>query len=120
MPNVQIISLQDVPPIELPQESWSKMLISRERVIDNHSTLGCSCFTPGTVTAPLVHNVEESVFVVKGSGELRLNDGYIPFKANDALFIPPGVWHWIANTGNEDIIMVFGFAYYEYPPTQRR
>lgn len=118
MSKAKVISLADVPIKNLANNSWIKMLITRKTVQDNHASVGFSCFTRGTVTKPIAHKVEEFMIVVQGQGELRLNDGSIAFKENDAIFVPPDIWHWIANTGDEDIIMVFGFAYYEYPPTQ--
>ncbi|WP_274652032.1 cupin domain-containing protein [Paenibacillus humicola] len=117
---IPVISLEDIPPADLGGGSWSKILITRERVPDNLATLGYSCFKPGTVTASIVHETEEFVYVVHGSGELRLDGEAVPFRANQALFIPPGVWHGIANTGEEDVVMVFGFPSPEYPPTRRR
>ena len=41
-------------------------------------------------------------------------------RAGQALHIPPGLWHAVANTGDEDVMMVFGFPYPDYPPTERR
>src|SRR5438067_21276 len=73
------------------------------------SCLGYSVFTPGTVTASVRHETEEVAYVVAGSGELRLDDGAVPFGAGQALHIEPGVWHAVANTGAEDVAMVFGF-----------
>jgi quercetin dioxygenase-like cupin family protein len=84
------------------------------------SSLGCSVFTPGTVVTPVCHETEEVAYVVSGSGELRLDDGAVAFGAGDALHIPAGVWHAVANTGDEDVVMVFGFPHPDYPPTERR
>ena len=69
---------------------------------------------------PVKHETEEVAYVVSGSGELRLDDGAVPFTEGDALHIPAGVWHAVANTGDEDVVMVFGFPHPEYPPTERR
>ncbi len=33
--------------------------------------------------------------------------------------MPAGVWHAVANTGDEDVVMVFGFPHPDYPPTAR-
>jgi len=84
------------------------------------SSLGCSVFTPGTVLAAVCHETEEVAYVVAGSGELRLDDEAVAFAAGDALHIPAGVWHAVANTGDEDVIMVFAFPHPDYPPTERR
>ena len=117
---VSTVSLADVDPIELPQGSWSRMLVTGARVGGNASSLGYSVFTPGTVLAPVRHETEEVAYVVSGAGELRLDDGAVPFAEGDAVHIPAGVWHAVANTGDEDVVMVFGFPHPDYPPTERR
>lgn len=96
------------------------MLITGDRAAGNRSSLGYSVFTPGTTLSPVSHQTEEVAYVVQGAGELRLDDGATPFHAGDALFIPPHTWHAVVNTGDEDVIMVFGFPHPEYPPTERR
>ena len=115
-----VVPLSDVEPIELPQGSWSRMLVTAERVDGNASSLGYSVFTPGTVLTPVKHETEEVAYVVAGSGELRLDDEALPFREGDAVHIPAGVWHAVANTGDTDVVMVFGFPYPDYPPTERR
>ena len=113
--SVAIVSLADVEPIELPHGSWSRMVAKGER-----SSLGYSVFTPGTELQPVCHEVEEVAYVVSGTGELRLDDGTVPFGSGDALHIPAGVWHAVVNTGPEDVEMVFAFPHSDYPPTERR
>ena len=66
------------------------------------------------------HETEEVAYVVSGSGELRLDREKVPFTAGEGLFVPAGVWHAVANTGGEDVVMVFGFPHPDYPPTKRR
>ena len=117
---VAVVHLDSVEPIELPQGSWSRMLVTTGRVEGNAASLGYSVFTPGTVLAPVKHEAEEVAYVVSGAGELRLDDAAVPFRTGDALHIPAGVWHAVANTGAEDVVMVFGFPHPEYPPTERR
>jgi quercetin dioxygenase-like cupin family protein len=117
---VQVVSVADVEPIELPHGSWSRMLVTKGLVEGNTTSLGYSLFTPGTVLADVCHEAEEVAYVVEGSGELRFEGESIPFTKGDALFIPPGIWHAVANTGAEDVVMVFGFPHPEYPPTERR
>jgi quercetin dioxygenase-like cupin family protein len=117
---VTTVQLADVEPIELPQGSWSRMLVTAARVDGNVSSLGYSVFTPGTVLAAVKHEVEEVAYVVAGYGELRLEDEAVPFREGDAVHIPAGVWHAVANTGDTDVVMVFGFAHPDYPPTERR
>jgi quercetin dioxygenase-like cupin family protein len=74
----------------------------------------------GTSTAMLSHATEELAYVLAGRGELRLDDETVPYDAGSALFIPAGVWHAVANTGEEPVTMVFAFPHPDYPPTERR
>ena len=117
---VAVVRLADVEPIELPQGSWSRMLVTADRVDGNASSLGYSVFTPGTVLTPVKHETEEVAYVVAGSGELRLEDEAVPFREGDAVHIPAGVWHAVANTGDTDVVMVFGFPHPDYPTTESR
>jgi quercetin dioxygenase-like cupin family protein len=116
---VTVVPLESAEPIELPQGSWSRMLVTGARVDGNTSSLGYSVFTPGTVLTPVKHETEEVAYVVAGSGELRLDDEAVPFREGDAVHIPAGTWHAVANSGDTDVIMVFGFPHPEYPPTER-
>jgi quercetin dioxygenase-like cupin family protein len=116
----QVVALATVDPIELPNGSWSRMLVTGERVGGSEASLGYSVFTPGTTLAPVCHETEEFAFVVSGRGELLLDDDTLAFAPGDALYIPGGVWHAVSNTGDEDAVMVFGFPHPDYPPTERR
>jgi quercetin dioxygenase-like cupin family protein len=66
------------------------------------------------------HDVEEVAYVLAGIGELQTDDEPVPFAAEQAVHIPAGLWHAVANTGTDDLIMVFGFPHPAYPPTERR
>jgi putative monooxygenase len=96
------------------------MLVTGERAPSTTSSLGYSVFAPGSVVGPVRHETEETAYVVSGRGELRVDEGAVPFAAGQALHIPAGVWHAVANTGDEDVAMVFGFPHPAYPPTDRR
>jgi quercetin dioxygenase-like cupin family protein len=120
MSSVRAIRLQDIPANNLGSGSWSRILITQDHVDGNHASLGVSLFTPGTVSQPIAHAVEELVYVTRGQGELRTDGGPVHFVPGDALFVPPGVWHWVANTGSEDVEMIFSFPSPGYPQTERR
>ncbi|MEZ5255312.1 MAG: cupin domain-containing protein [Microthrixaceae bacterium] len=118
--DVSVIPLGDVDPIELPGGSWSRMLVTGARVPGTVSSIGASVFTPGTALPAVCHETEEVAYVVSGTGELRLDERVVEFGPGDALHIPAGVWHAVANTGAVDVVMVFGFPHPDYPPTERR
>jgi quercetin dioxygenase-like cupin family protein len=117
---VTVVPLDQVNEIPLPNGSWSKMMLTGDSVSGIVSSLGYSVFKPGTELSMVSHEVEEVAFVVAGTGELRTEHESVPFKAGDAIHIAPRLWHAVVNTGNEDVIMVFGFPYPAYPPTDRK
>jgi quercetin dioxygenase-like cupin family protein len=117
---VTTVRLDAVEPIPLPGGSWSRMVLNDKSLSGNTASLGYSVFTPGCVTAMVSHETEEVAYVVAGSGELRLDGENVPFAAGQGLFVPAGIWHAVANTGQEDVVMVFGFPHPDYPPTERR
>lgn len=120
-PGPRTVALTDVDPIALPGGSWSRMVLTDRTLAGNRASLGYSVFKPGYVTALVAHEVEETAYVVSGCGELRLEGGgALPFAADQGLFVPAGTWHAVANTGDRDVIMVFGFPHPDYPPTDRR
>lgn len=119
-PAISIVSLTDVDAIPLPNGSWSRMVLTADTAPGIVSSLGFSVFTPGTVTGMVSHDVEEIAYVLSGLGELQTDGAPVPFVAEQALHIPAGLWHAVANTGTDDLIMVFGFPYPAYPPTERR
>lgn len=114
------VSLEDVEPIPLPGGSWSRMVLNDKSLSGNGASLGYSVFTPGCVTSMVAHQTEEIAYVVAGSGELRLDGASVPFRRGQGLHVRAGVWHAVANTGDEDVVMVFGFPHPDYPPTERR
>ena len=81
----QVVALAAVDPIELPNGSWSRMLVTDRNVGGNRGSLGYSVFTPGTTLAPVRHETEEFAYVVSGRGELLLDDRALPFGPGDAL-----------------------------------
>jgi quercetin dioxygenase-like cupin family protein len=109
----------DVAPIELPGGSWSRVILTGDRV-GAGSAMGFSSFAAHTETAMLSHETEEMAYVLSGRGELRMDDGVVPYGPDSALYIPAGVWHAVVNTGDEPVTMVFAFPHPDYPPTARR
>jgi quercetin dioxygenase-like cupin family protein len=119
-PSITVVTRDEIDPIQLPNDSWSRMILTRETAPGIAGSLGYSVFTPGTATGMVAHDVEEVAYVLAGLGEIRTDTGPIPFRAGQALHIPPHLWHAVANTGDEDVVMVFGFPHPDYPPTERR
>ena len=118
--DVKVITLADVPPVELAGGSWSRVLVAEQTVGGNVSALGYSVFRPGTSTADLSHEVEELAYIVSGHGVIRLESEDVLVAAGQALYVPAKVWHTVLNPGTDDLVMVFSFPSPGYPPTERR
>lgn len=117
---VTVVARDRVDRIDLPGGSWSRMVITGATSAGASASLGYSVFTPGTELPPVRHETEELAYVVSGRGELRLDGEVTRFGPDDALHIPAEVWHAVVNTGDEDVVMIFGFPHPDYPPTERR
>jgi quercetin dioxygenase-like cupin family protein len=118
--SVKISKLSETDAISLPAESWSKMVLTKDSVGVNKISMGVSCFKPGLKTDLMVHEEEELAYVLQGKGKIGLTDGgSIKYEAGDGIFIPAGVAHSVINDGDEDVVMVAGFSWPEYPPTHK-
>ena len=59
-------------------------------------------------------NSEEVVFVIKGKGEVYIDDKAYSIGPGSLVYTPPGVPHQYKNTGEEELVL---FAVYS-PPTE--
>jgi len=118
--SIKIVKLSETEAIPLPNNSWSKKVLTGETVGAGKMCMGVSKFAPGVATDMLVHEEEELAYVLKGKGILRLQDGSdVTYEAGDGIYIPAGVAHSVVNEGDEDVEMVFGFSWPDYPPTRK-
>lgn len=117
---ITVVGIDSVDEIALPHGSWSKMVLTSERIEGIVSSLGYSVFKPGTELSMVSHETEEVAYVISGAGELRTEHGAVLIEEGDAVHIPAHLWHAVVNTGDENLVMVFGFPYPAYPPTERQ
>jgi quercetin dioxygenase-like cupin family protein len=54
-------------------------------------------------------NCNEFLVVMSGRGEIYTNEGTEPSKAGDVVFTPAGNWHGFNNTGDEDVLLIWGW-----------
>ena len=65
---------------------------------------------PGGTVPAHEHETVESYTILKGEGELTVDGEVRKVKAGDYTFIPPMLSHALANTGEEDLHMMFVYA----------
>jgi mannose-6-phosphate isomerase-like protein (cupin superfamily) len=62
---------------------------------------------PGQATERHYHRVSEEIYVVtKGSGELEVDGETAHVRPGDAILIPPGAWHTLANDGTSELTIL--------------
>lgn len=61
---------------------------------------------------PHVHDYsEETFFVIKGRGKIYMQGhGDVEFSVGDSILVPKGVVHWIENTSEETMEVIFAVA----------
>jgi len=114
---IMVVPLESVEPIPVGQGSWSRLLVTDKTAGAQKACLGYSVFTPGTNTPQKIHQEEELCYVLAGRGQLTVGNEVVEYTAGQALYIPAGVPHGVANPYSEDLVMVFVFAHPHYPPT---
>lgn len=55
-------------------------------------------------------NADEFLVVLSGAGEIYTNEGREPSRAGDVIFTPRGNWHGFDNTGDEDVLLLWGWS----------
>jgi mannose-6-phosphate isomerase-like protein (cupin superfamily) len=97
------------------------LLLSSANVPEIQNCLGVATIPEGVVLeVETAHTTGEVMYVAAGSGELRKRGEPIPFRQGDAIFIPAGEWHSLANTGVGDLISVFSFPHPARPASESR
>mgnify|MGYP005843653117 CR=1 FL=1 len=114
---IKVVPLGGVPPIELGNNSWSRLILTGGTAGTEKAMLGYSVFKPGTSTPQKIHTEEELAYVLCGCGEITVGSEAVSYGPGSAIYIPAGVPHGVRNNGTEDVAMVFVFSYPEYPPT---
>lgn len=92
----------------------------KERVVikvgkQTHGTETVSLLTaeiePGDAIPVHIHsNEEEFIFLHSGKGRFTLGDTQYDVAAGSYLLVPRGTWHGLHNTGDQTILMVFGYT----------
>ena len=72
--------------------------------------LGITEFSEGKVSRAHTHNVDEALFILSGSGKVKINDVVYPVKENDFLNVPRETEHTIITDDNSRLKIFFVFS----------
>ena len=110
------VRLEDVPlvPNLREDDGWVNMqvqfLLGSESVGVDDFLLGWTVLAPGAKhDRHLHHDADEFFIVLQGSGRIYTDDGTAPSTKGDVIWTPRGKWHGFDNTGDEDVVLVWGW-----------
>ena len=91
-------------------EGWIDMQV--QFLIQSPQLLvGRTVLTPGARHERHAHpNCDEFLIVMSGEGEIYTNEGREPSKAGDVIYTPRDNWHGFDNTGDEDVLLIWGWS----------
>jgi quercetin dioxygenase-like cupin family protein len=97
------------------EEGWVDMqvqfLIDARSAGSEQLVVGRTVLKPGARHERHLHpNCDEFLVVMSGSGEVHTNTGREPSEAGDVIFTPRGNWHGFDNTGDEDVLLIWGWS----------
>ena len=85
----------------------SKALVHPETTGSRLIDYRISTYQPMAYVERHVHEVQEQVYhILAGEGLMEIGDEKRVVRANDVIFITPGTWHSIANSGLGDLTFI--------------
>lgn len=109
--------LDDVPHVPglKREDGWVDMqvqfLVDRATVGSEDFLLGWTVLPPGARHERHRHpNADEFFIVIEGSGMIYTDTAREPSTKGDVIFTPRGHWHGFDNTGDDDVVLVWGWS----------
>lgn len=85
----------------------SKALVTPETTGSRQLDYRISTYQPMGYVERHVHKVQEQVYhVLDGEGLMEIGDETKVVRKHDVIFIPPGIWHSIQNSGLADLTFI--------------
>ena len=109
--------LSDVPVVGglSEDDGWVDMRV--QFLLDSLSTgsddflLGWTALPPGARHDRHLHrNADEFFVVLRGAGHIYTDDGTEPASEGDVVWTPRGRYHGFDNTGDDDVVLVWGWS----------
>ncbi len=98
---MDIVNLEQVTAFRTKDGSEIRELLAHRNSCIRQQSLAEARVAPGLTTTPHHHpRTEEIYFILEGTGRMHLGKQARDVASGDAIAIPPGELHWIANTGS--------------------
>lgn len=97
------------------EEGWVDMqvqfLVDQATAGSEDFLLGWTVLPPGARHERHRHpNADEFFIVIEGEGMIYTDSSREPSTKGDVIFTPRGHWHGFDNTGDEDVVLVWGWS----------
>ena len=106
---MKVIRSEDVPMKAGPGDAVTRVLVDRAAGADGMS-MGWMVFPPGGETDTHVRDVEEAIYILRGTSAIHFDRETVRLDAGDAIFIPPGTQHRHQNVGEGEMEHLWFFA----------
>jgi len=101
---VEIRSLHRAEPTTTADGSTIRSLLDLGTAPVRHQSLAEATLPPGGATQRHYHGeLEEIYYVTSGRGEVEIDGVRAPVEPGDAILIPPGAWHQITASGDDEL-----------------
>lgn len=111
MAELKVVHIKDVKGMRQDEFRMSWLLIAEKTVGSQNLSMGVNETYPGGTVPEHVHTAEEEVnLFLAGRGKFLVEGREIPIEPGVCIYIPPGIPHQIANTGDEVVRFVWIFA----------
>jgi quercetin dioxygenase-like cupin family protein len=92
------------------EEGWVNMQV-QFLIRDERLLVGRTVLPPGARHERHAHpHCDEFLLVMSGAGEIYTDGGREPSRAGDVIYTPRGHWHGFDNTGEEDVLLIWGWS----------
>jgi mannose-6-phosphate isomerase-like protein (cupin superfamily) len=101
---MDIRNIADVPAFTTKDGSEIRELLAHRNSCIAQQSLAEARLPPGARTSPHFHpRTEEIYYIIEGTGSMHIGEERRDVQPGDAIAIPPGTVHTIANTGSQTL-----------------
>src|SRR5690606_17590417 len=96
-----------------PARRWGRGLVGQlgQPIPAKGFSMGYSILEPKGGQVPWHNQEQEEVyFIVQGEGEICVGEERSPIKAGQAVYMTPGIFHQLTNTGDEPMHMIYVYC----------
>jgi quercetin dioxygenase-like cupin family protein len=107
---VKIVKLNEVEGMIFPTGRTTRVLTGQNLLPTKNFTTGYVVIQPKGRIPLHTHSNEEIYIFVKGTGKMRVGSQEEIVEAISAVYIEPNAEHFLQNTGDDEMIMIFVYS----------